>query len=248
MKTSERLTIVTVVKNASGTIQDTLNSVRRQTEKNFEYIVVDGQSTDGTLEILAQHSDLYDRLVSEPDDGIYSAWNKGIELSTGTHIIFLNADDVLLPDTVELALLSIRDAPKSLNIGSTVLFKDKEITGISDGIFERKRLPKGFSFLTTAVIFPASTFETVGKFDESYKLAADVDWLIRADLLGVKYQKSGHQIRMSVEGASNKYRLLALGEYRRALKNNGQFGLAALYWHFRKLAKCYVISLKDKFQ
>lgn len=242
------LSVVTVVRNASLTIQDTLDSVRFQSRQDFEYIVVDGLSTDGTLEKLHDNSELFDTFVSESDSGIYAAWNKGIELSSGSHIIFLNGDDALLPNSIELAMDAIRREPSAVNIGKTNLVKNGHLVGSLDGIYSRERLHRGFDFLTTATIFPVQAFKSVGLFDETFRLAADIDWFLRADLNGVKFSKSDHEVHMSLEGASNKFKITALREYREALQKNGLFGLRARAWHWRKLAKCYSHYLLRGFQ
>ena len=95
------VSIVTVSYNSAETIQDTIDSVRRQTYPNIEYIVVDGRSTDGTVDILKENEGVIDRWVSEPDDGIYDAMNKGIRMSTGKIIGILNSDDWYEPEAVE---------------------------------------------------------------------------------------------------------------------------------------------------
>ena len=87
------ISIITISYNSVNTISDTLKSIENQTMQDFEYIIVDGGSTDGTLEIINNCSRV-DKLISEPDNGIYDAFNKGINNSTGDIIGFLNSDDV----------------------------------------------------------------------------------------------------------------------------------------------------------
>ena len=89
-----KVSVITVCYNSASTIEDTIKSVLQQNYKNLEYIVIDGASTDGTLDILHQYKSKITQLISEPDEGMYHALNKGIEIATGNIIAFLHADDV----------------------------------------------------------------------------------------------------------------------------------------------------------
>lgn len=90
----EKISVVTVCYNCKDELQKTLDSVLSQTYGEVEYVIVDGGSTDGSLEMLRQHSASIHKLISEPDDGIYDAMNKGIRAATGEWIIFMNAGDI----------------------------------------------------------------------------------------------------------------------------------------------------------
>lgn len=92
------LTIVTVTKNCAATIERTLDSVSAVKQPGVEYVVVDGVSTDSTLEVISARGGLVDRLVSEPDNGIYNAMNKGVGLARGKYVLFINGDDELVAD------------------------------------------------------------------------------------------------------------------------------------------------------
>ena len=95
-----RISIITVCFNGGATIRDTIESVRAQTFDNIEYIVIDGGSTDETLEILAEYAEFISQVVSEPDQGIYDAMNKGINLASGDVVGIVNSDDVLFDSDV----------------------------------------------------------------------------------------------------------------------------------------------------
>ena len=95
-----KISIITVAFNAADTLADTLRSVASQTHAEVEHIVIDGASTDGTLEIIARYGGHITQFISEPDNGIYDAMNKGLRLATGEVIGFLNADDVYADDGV----------------------------------------------------------------------------------------------------------------------------------------------------
>lgn len=95
-----KITVITVCRNCASTIEATVRSVLAQDYPDLEYVVVDGASTDGTLEILRKHADRISRLVSEPDRGVYDAMNKGLRLATGEYLLFMNAGDVFAANDV----------------------------------------------------------------------------------------------------------------------------------------------------
>ena len=98
------VTIVTVCLNAVRTIEQTIQSVIRQTYKNIEYIIIDGGSNDGTLDIIKKYEQHITKYVSEPDEGLYDAMNKGISMAHGEYVLLLNADDSYVDDAVEIAI------------------------------------------------------------------------------------------------------------------------------------------------
>ena len=105
-------TIITVCLNIASTIRRTCESIVHQTFQDFQWIVVDGASTDGTLDILKEYSSRINILISEPDKGIYNAMNKGIKLAHGDYLLFLNGGDKIAQDTIfENILNQLKDYP-----------------------------------------------------------------------------------------------------------------------------------------
>ena len=96
------ISIITVVFNNVKHIQKTLNSIYKQKYKNYELIIIDGGSTDGTLKIIKKNSSKIDCWVSDKDNGIYDAFNKGLKLATGDYVGFVNSDDILLPNALSI--------------------------------------------------------------------------------------------------------------------------------------------------
>ena len=111
------ITVVTVVRNGEKTLEKTILSVINQTYKNVEYIIVDGASTDGTLEVIKKHEDRISYWISEPDKGIYDAMNKGIDLATGDYIALLNSDDWYEKDTCEIIANKINEGRADIYYG-----------------------------------------------------------------------------------------------------------------------------------
>lgn len=106
MKTNPKISVVTVTYNCIGVLEDTLKSVISQEYSNVEYIVIDGKSSDGTLNLIDKYKDHISILVSEPDKGIFDAMNKAIKLVTGDWILFMNAGDTFADDNVLTSVFS----------------------------------------------------------------------------------------------------------------------------------------------
>ena len=107
------ISIITVVYNNSAHIQKSLNSIYNQKYKNFEIIVVDGGSTDNTLNIIKQNNNKIDFWISEKDNGIYDAFNKGMTFCRGDYLGFVNSDDILKPNALKILVKYIRKNPKA---------------------------------------------------------------------------------------------------------------------------------------
>ncbi len=164
-----KLSIITVVRNAEKTIEDTIQSVVNQSFEDYEYIIVDGASTDRTKEIIESYLDKIAQYISEPDKGIYDAMNKGLELAKGDWIYFLGADDVLFSKNT---LQNIFDKePKNADvIYGDVLFKQSNIR--YDGEFDAEKL-RSKSPCHQAVFYRKELYDIYGKFEIKYKTTAD---------------------------------------------------------------------------
>lgn len=189
MANKERISIITPAFNAVKTIRETLESVRIQGENVFEYIVVDAMSTDGTSEIISEHTDIVTTHIRESDKGIYDGMNKGIEKSKGDIIGIINSDDIL----VEGALSHVRKKFSENNID--YLISDVEtITedGIPHGkIFADPKWLDGHKSLLGRdwrfnMVFPhpglfikRSVYEELGFYSLDFQLCADHEFLAR---------------------------------------------------------------------
>ena len=177
-----RITIITVCYNAEQTIPRTLRSIQAQTYSNIEYLVIDGASKDGTLELvqkLAPRANVF----SEPDKGIYDAMNKGLKHATGEYIWYVNAGDALpSPSTVEdLVSLACVDHLPDVIYGDTRLIDDKE----QDLGLRRLRPPRELTWQSfrSGMLVCHQAFiakrHLAPTFDLHYRFSADVDWCIR---------------------------------------------------------------------
>lgn len=181
------ISVVTVCFNAAASIGDTLASVARQTNVEFEHIIVDGGSRDDTMEVIRKHE--HDRLFakSERDAGIYDAMNKGVARATGDYVLFLNADDYLArPDALALA------AAKLAETSVDCLFADTRFVG-SDGRTPQNRLYSARRFAPwwlrmgmqpphPSMLMRRTLIRDLGGFDTNYRIAGDFDLIARAVL------------------------------------------------------------------
>lgn len=177
-----KISIITVCKNELGTIERTIDSVATQTYPYIEHVIIDGQSTDGTLDILKKHND-HCRIISEPDDGLYDAMNKGVKTATGDFLLFINAGDYLLHDNVIencVQLFSAASQPADVFYGNVVLYNVEKGSGWLWAPKQRSRLGLFKTCLPhPATFFSKQSFEKNGLFDTSFKIAGDYEWFVR---------------------------------------------------------------------
>jgi len=169
------ISIITVVKNGVSSIEQTILSVINQDYPNFEYIIIDGVSTDGTLDILNKYADRISQIISEQDDGIYNAMNKGILLSEGEWIYFLGSDDTLYSNTTLNEFFAKFNKGADVLYGN-VIFKKSKI--IFDGEFDYNKM-----CLTVpchqAIFYKKELFNKFGLFNTKYKINADAEMHVR---------------------------------------------------------------------
>lgn len=179
-----KLSVVTVCLNARDTIAEAVESVRRQTHGEVEHIVVDGASTDGTLDVLNRYRDGFGCLISEPDGGLYDAMNKGIEAATGDYLGFLNSDDVYHHDKV---LATISDA---LSVGdrdaahADLVYvgrdnPEKVVRYWRSKPYEPGMFEAGWHPAHPTLFVKTSLLKAIGGFDTRYRYHADFDLMVR---------------------------------------------------------------------
>ncbi|CAH8282819.1 glycosyltransferase involved in cell wall biosynthesis [Mariniflexile fucanivorans] len=222
------VSIITITFNNENTVKDTIESLLNQTYDNLEYIIVDGQSLDETVSIINQYEDkiksrnILFKFLSEKDEGIADAWNKGLKLSTGDIIGMLNSDDWYDNMAVENVVncLNINNSELSYGVCKRVNEKN-EVTEVMDKKFNPKRIYLNFGFSHTTCFATRKTYDLVGGFNLDYKIAIDTDFLFRAFKLGVKFKKCSNVTFMRLGGVSTKFKSVALNENQRAMLNNG---------------------------
>jgi len=175
------LSVITVVYNNAADIERTLLSVINQTYPNIEYIVIDGASTDGTLQIIEKYTNKIAKLISEPDKGIYDAMNKGLALATGDYVIFMNsADEFYSAETVANVFAAAPDAD--------IYYGETEMIGANNESLGQRRhkAPENFTWrdfkygmsISHQAIYIKRSL--VKSYEPKYQLSADIDWILYA--------------------------------------------------------------------
>lgn len=175
-----KITVVTVTYNCASTLQAAIDSVVRQDYPDVEYIVVDGGSTDGTVELIKANAGHITRWVSEPDRGIYDAMNKGVGMATGDFVYFLGGDD-RLHDNVLAAVAAKMSDPQAVYYGDVNLVGERR--GRYDGAFTRNKLIRR-NICHQSIFYPAQVLKAC-KFDLRYKTYAD--YVLNIELWGRGY-------------------------------------------------------------
>ncbi len=189
MPSKPLISVIVAVYNGAKTLQRCIDSISNQTYLNKELIIIDGGSTDGTIDILRTNNDKIAYWKSEPDNGIYHAWNKALGHASGDWILFLGSDDYLWKKSVfeELMLHMIKAESQDIRMvyGQVArVTEDDEISCVDGFSWEytwRSIIIDGICTFTHQGMFHhRSLFELYGKFDESFKIAGDYELLIRA--------------------------------------------------------------------
>lgn len=227
MKTS----VITVSFNSAATIGDTLSSLSEQTWPEIEHIVIDGGSTDDTLEIVRRSGKHLAHVVSESDSGIYDAMNKGVAAATGEIIGFLNADDRYAHKDV---LRDVANAMASGEIdavfGDAAFFRPEDPNGVvrryRSARFRPDRIAWGWMPAHPSLFVRREIFRRVGPFSTEFRIAGDFEWIARAFMDGsIRYRYLPEVlVRMRVGGISTggwRNTILLNREVMRACRANG---------------------------
>ena len=224
MKKNFKISVITVTKNSEKFLEENINSLKNQTYKNFEHIIIDGNSTDRTVEIIKKNKDKIDYWVSEPDEGLYDAMNKGIKACTGDIIGILNSDDIYFPEALKFV---------------NQYFTEQENLDFLFGTVEKHKLMHGyypekikwtFGFYTTHSVgffIKKSSQMKIGFYDTRYKYSADYDlfykMIVKKKMFGIATKKDEIFGKFRQGGLSSRIKYLDfLKENNRIRINNGQ--------------------------
>jgi len=176
-----KISLVIPTFNSASTLQDTIESIRKQNWQNIEVVIIDGASTDGTLAIVDSNRDIVTSLASAPDLGIYDAINKGIARATGTLIGVIGSDDQLIDNTLSIVATKWMERHTDIIAGGALLISnDGSHEARSDENFGPGALLSGIPFCHNAMFVTNETYQRVGKYDLKYRICADADWVHRA--------------------------------------------------------------------
>lgn len=231
MTNNLKISIITVTYNSSKTILDTVKSLEMQSYQNIEYIIVDGSSSDNTLEIISTYCTRVTKVISEPDSGIYDALNKGINAATGDMVGFLHSDDLFAYGDAVKDIVSTIESQGTDAVHADLEYVDKEDTNKrirlwKSSVYLAKKLKRGWMPAHPTFYMKREKYIQYGAFDLTYKIAADYDSLLR--YFGMCGITSAYLpkvlIKMRVGGASNRSLENLIQKTRediRALRSNG---------------------------
>ena len=234
-----KITIITVCYNRKATIEKAILSVLKQNYCNIEYIIVDGNSTDGTKEIIESYRDKINQFISEPDKGMYDAINKGLQLATGDIVGLMHSDDEFYDKNVIDRIVSRFNSDSTIEgvYGDGVyVSNDKEERLIRDrigGVFSLKKIKKGWLPLHPTVYLKKSVIEKNGLYSLDFKIASDTEFLLRYLYkyeINMSYINS-YIVKMRMGGISTnlKYALEVLNEDYKIYKFHGLTAFKAVF-------------------
>lgn len=236
-----KISVITVCYNAEKVIQQTMQSVMNQSYADIEYIIIDGASTDGTMELVKKCADdKRVRYISEPDNGIYDAMNKGIRLATGDYLEFLNAGDVFVNnDVIKSVVQKIEENPADVMYGDIIYeYPDKTTSIRVYGQFCSSLLYYllGDCINHQAIFASRECFEKY-IFDTEYRICADREWMIRIKKGGMSFYAMNLLIckyPLEEDSASIKNKELSDREAELCVKKHLKLGYP-VFWMLNKI-------------
>jgi len=224
-----KLSIVTINLNKREGLLRTLESLARQSERDFELVVVDGGSTDGSLEVCTKYEKLINRLVVEKDDGIYDAWNKGVRAATGDLIGLLNSGDEYHPGVVATVARAARQlepgGPPAMFCGNTYIVENGTLLKMI-GNTVRRNVLFGIGVSHPAMIAERRVYEAVGAY-QRISIAADSQFILRCIRAGVRFVPMSYRVFMEAGGVSQRAATKAFSQYVDCLRDLKFCGSAA---------------------
>lgn len=215
-----QLSIITVVYNNFHHIERTMRSVFSQTYPNIEYIVIDGGSNDGTVDIIKKYQNQITKFISEKDAGIYDAMNKGLALASGDYVLFMNSgDEIYAPHTVEQIFAIQTDA--DIYYGETAIYSTNwqhlgQRRHKAPSKFTWKSFKYGMNICHQAIYIKRSLTQP---YDLQYSLSADIDWVIRAakqakqivntNQLVAKYMSGGMSQKKHLQSLRERFQIFS---------------------------------------
>lgn len=179
----EKITIITATYNSEKYLEDSIKSVISQTGKNDEYIIIDAGSSDSTIDIIKKYSDSITYWVSEKDEGIYDAWNKGLKVATGDWIMFIGSDDFLKADALKLyrEFINKHVSKDCLYISSKneIIDENKKIIRIYGWPWLWNTFRRRNNISHPGSLHSYKLFKNYGVYDQKYKIAGDYELLLR---------------------------------------------------------------------
>ena len=247
-------TIITASYNSEKTIAETITSVINQNFTDYEFLIIDGNSSDKTIAIIKdfvpkfEEKNICFKYISEKDKGIYDAWNKGIKLSKGMWISFLGSDDTYLPNALELYLHHLKANPEANYISSQVALinSSKEVLNVIGKAFVWEKVVRNMEIAQVGSFHHKNLFEKVGDFNDHYKIVGDLDFYIRCKgTIKPAYFKE-ITAKMLNEGVSNQIYKALKEALDVKLKHKSSSAFIAYFDFITIFLKCHYNKLTKK--
>ncbi|MGM9834534.1 MAG: glycosyltransferase family 2 protein [Bacilli bacterium] len=242
------LSIVTVCYNSEKTIERCINSILPQLSESIEYIIIDGKSSDKTMEIVKKYKHKL-RYISDEDTGIYNAMNKGIKMSKGEYVLFINSDDYLIEKSLEKVMPILSSKKYDVIYGDTLY-----VLNLENELYYRKvesmenlnKMNYGSILCHQSTFTRVDALKKIGMFDERYKIVGDWDSFIKLRNAGYTFKHINELIcYFSIEGVSNtKFKFK---EFKQVRKNNKVYKVINFYFLF-DLKNYLLLKLKKFFK
>lgn len=245
MKKNIFITVITVCYNSEKTIEQTLKSMLNQTYTNYEYLIIDGKSTDGTLEILRRYEPYFEgkmKIYSEPDQGIYDAMNKGIQKAAGDLIGMVNSDDYYEPDTLEIMAKEIENIPNPYTVLYGFQRNFREEKEVKTFLYHHDYLKNQMITHPTCFVTP-NVYQDMGLFNTKYKSSSDYEFMLRIfETKKVHFQPVYKIISNFREGGVSGSQV----GYRETLQLQFSYGGISKFRYYRMIIKSYIYELIHK--
>jgi glycosyltransferase len=209
-----KVSIITVSYNRKATIEQSIKSVLDQDYPDIEYIVIDGNSSDGTQDIIKSYSDKITKYISEPDKGMYDAINKGLAMATGDVVGLMHSDDVFYDASVVSKIVNaFKNKPTAEAVYGDGIYvtndeEQKIVRNRIGGEYSHKRLKSGWLPLHPTVYIKKSIIDKYGNYNLDFKIASDTEFLLRylnKHKINIAYLNS-YIVKMRMGGLSTNYK------------------------------------------
>ena len=252
-----KITIITVCKNSGKYLNETIESVINQTYSNIEYVVIDGGSVDATIDIIKRHAHKISYWMSEEDNGMYKAINKGLKLASGDYILILNSDDVLADkNVIKSVVKQIGIQKRQYYYGNIIKLKNEKTKRVKlfQVSFQQLLLSTHGTFAPHPCFFiSAKTNRELGGYDTNYKYASDYDYILRAmsvsknsgkhlNIFVTKFRLHENSITASGKINAERKKVLASHGYYRQPPLKRIFGYYLLWIYYK------TINLSNNYQ
>ena len=241
---SPKVTIITVVFNAVGEIETTLKSIFEQDYISKEVIIIDGGSTDGTLEIISKFKHKIDYFTTAKDDGIYDAMNKGIKVARGDWICFMNSGDLFASTDVLKDIFFQKKIDAEILVGDCIVDYKSFTKHVK--VKKTRSLDYGMTFCHQSVFVKTRLYQKK-YFDLRFKIASDFNFFFWCCTTGIGFKTYDFPFsRVSVQGVSDKMRARVLLENRQIVREHSRSNMKVELFYFLNIARVLLVNFIKK--